>query len=99
MKTVFPIAFLPRDHALARLVGSEGWRLRMGRDHAPQGLVQIVHVSTGAADHLPAEISLDIDAQASIVETYMGDGWANRLTQMSLAKGARLMLAPSMSRA
>jgi Fe-S cluster assembly protein SufD len=81
------------DHALARLVGHEGWALRLGRDHAPAGLVQIIHVSTGAADHLSAEIALDVDAQASIVETYVGEGWANRLTQMSLAKGARLMLA------
>lgn len=83
----------PGDHALARLVGHEGWALKLGRDHAPAGLVQIVHVSTGAADHLPAEIGLDVDAQASIVETYVGEGWTNRLTQMSLAKGARLMLA------
>ncbi|PWG02412.1 SufB/SufD family protein [Sphingosinicella humi] len=83
----------PRGHPLAALAGASGWSLRLDRDHAPAGLVQIVHVSTGAADHLPAEIVLDVDAQASIVETYMGDGWANRLTQMSLAKGARLMLA------
>ncbi|MFC7499151.1 SufD family Fe-S cluster assembly protein [Enterovirga sp. GCM10030262] len=81
------------DHALARLAGHEGWSLKLGRDHAPAGLVQIVHVSTGAADHLAAEVVLDVDAQASIVETYVGEGWANRLTQMSLAKGARLMLA------
>jgi Fe-S cluster assembly protein SufD len=83
----------PADHALARLVGREGWTLRLGRDHAPQGLVQIVHVSTGAADHLPAMIDLDEDAQASIVETFIGDGWINRLTQMRLARGARLMLS------
>ena len=56
------------------------------------GLVQIVHVSTGAADHLAAEIVLDVDAQASIVETFIGDGWTNRLTGIALGKGARLML-------
>ena len=83
----------PADHALARLVGREGWKLRLGRDHAPAGLVQIVHVSTGGADHLPAEIALDVDAQASVVETYIGEGWINRLTRMTLAKGARLMLS------
>jgi Fe-S cluster assembly protein SufD len=82
----------PADHALARLVGTEGWTLKLGRDHAPQGLVQIVHVTTGGADHLPASIELDEDAQASIVETYIGEGWANRLTTIRLAKGARLML-------
>jgi Fe-S cluster assembly protein SufD len=82
----------PRDHALARLVGREGWRLRLGRGHAPQGIVQIVHVTTGGADHLPALVELDVDAQASIVETYIGHGWANRLSQFRLYKGARLML-------
>ncbi|HEX8257018.1 MAG TPA: SufD family Fe-S cluster assembly protein [Allosphingosinicella sp.] len=83
----------PRDHALARQVGREGWKLKLGRDHAPQGLVQIVHVSTGAADHLPAEVELDVDAQASIVETFIGHGWTNRLSHFRLFKGARLMLA------
>jgi Fe-S cluster assembly protein SufD len=82
-----------RDHALARLVGREGWRLRLGKHHAPPGLVQIVHVTTGAADHLPAQVELDVDAQASIVETYIGHGWTNRLSTFRLAKGARLMLS------
>jgi Fe-S cluster assembly protein SufD len=81
------------DHALARLVGREGPALRLGRDHAPPGLVQIVHVSTGGADHLPAAIALDTDAQASVVETFVGDGWANRLTHIALGPHARLMLA------
>jgi Fe-S cluster assembly protein SufD len=83
-------------HALAKLVGREGWTLKLGRDHAPAGLVQIVHVSTGAADHLPAAIELDVDAQASVVETFIGEGWANRLTKMTLAKGARLMISRRM---
>jgi Fe-S cluster assembly protein SufD len=82
-----------RDHALARLVGREGWRLRLGRDHAPQGVVQIVHATTGAADHLPALVELDVDAQASIVETFIGHGWTNRLSTFRLFKGARLMLS------
>jgi Fe-S cluster assembly protein SufD len=81
------------DHALARLAGRSGWKLTLGRDHAPPGLVQIVHVSTGAADHLAAEIELDVDAQASVVETYLGEGWTNRLSAIRLAKGARLMLS------
>ncbi|HEX6377113.1 MAG TPA: SufD family Fe-S cluster assembly protein [Allosphingosinicella sp.] len=81
------------DHALARLVGREGWVLRLGRDHAPPGIVQIFHISTGGADHLPAQIALDADAQASVVETFIGDGWANRLTRIQLAPHARLMLA------
>jgi Fe-S cluster assembly protein SufD len=88
-----PVEVAANDHPLASLAGRSGWRLRLGRDHAPHGLVQIVHVSTGAADHLAAEIALDVDAQASIVETYVGEGWTNRLSGIALAKGARLMLS------
>jgi Fe-S cluster assembly protein SufD len=80
-------------HALAKLVGKEGWTLRLGRDHAPPGIVQIVHVATGGADHLPGRIVLGEDAQASLVETFVGEGWINRLTGIGLAKGARLMIA------
>jgi Fe-S cluster assembly protein SufD len=87
------LAVHAQDHALARLAGHRGWKLKLGRDHAPQSLVQIVHVSTGGADHLAAEIELDVDAQASVVETFIGNGWANRLTGITLYKGARLMLA------
>jgi Fe-S cluster assembly protein SufD len=88
-----PVEAEPGDHALARLVGGEGWTLRLGRDHAPSGLVQIVHISTGGADHLPAAIELETDAQASVVETFVGEGWANRLTRIALGSHARLMLA------
>ena len=79
-------------HPLGRLAGKTGWSLKLGRDHAPAGLVQVIHVSTGAADHLAAEIVLDEGAQASIVETFVGDGWTNRLTGMRLGRNARLML-------
>jgi Fe-S cluster assembly protein SufD len=81
------------SHPLGRLAGRSGWSLRLDRDHAPAGLVQIIHVSTGAADHLAAGIALDEDAQASIVESFVGDGWTNRLTGISLGKSARLMLS------
>ena len=80
------------DHPLARLAGRSGWTLKLRPDHALPGPVQIVHVSTGAADHLAAEIALDEDAQASVVETFIGEGWANRLTGITLGTGARLML-------
>jgi Fe-S cluster assembly protein SufD len=80
-------------HPLGRLAGKAGWSLRLGRDQAPPGLLQIVHVSTGSADHLAAEIRLDDDAQASIVETFVGEGWTNRLTGVTLGKSARLMLS------
>jgi Fe-S cluster assembly protein SufD len=89
---VGPVAVSVNDHALARLAGHSGWVLRLGRDHATTGPIQIVHVSTGAADHLAAELALDVDAQASVVESFIGEGWANRLTGIRLAKGARLML-------
>jgi Fe-S cluster assembly protein SufD len=88
-----PVAAEAPDHALARIVGLEGWTLRLEGDRAPQGLVQILHVSTGGADHLPAVIELGRDAQASVVETFIGDGWANRLTRIALGDQARLMLA------
>ncbi|HET9638477.1 MAG TPA: SufD family Fe-S cluster assembly protein [Allosphingosinicella sp.] len=81
------------DHPLARLVGREGWTLRIGRDGAPPGLVQIIHVSTGGADHLPAAIELGVDAQASVIETFIGEGWTNRLSRIGLEAHARLMLA------
>jgi len=81
------------SHPLGRLAGKAGWSLRLGRGHAPAGMVQIIHVSTGAADHLAAAITLDGDAQASIVETFIGEGWTNRLTGITLRKGARLMLS------
>jgi len=80
-------------HPLGRLAGRSGWSLKLGRDHSPPGLVQIVYVSTGAADHLAGEIRLDVDAQASVVESFVGTGWANRLTGITLFKGARLMLS------
>ena len=89
---VGPVA-VETGHPLGRLAGRSGWTLRLGRGHAPPGLVQIVHVSTCAADHLAAGIALDDDAQASIVESFVGEGWTNRLTGIALGKGARLMLS------
>ena len=80
-------------HPLGRLVGREGWTLKLGSDHSAPGLIQVVHVSTGGADHLPAAIELGEDAQASIVETFVGEGWANCLTRIALGPHARLMLA------
>jgi Fe-S cluster assembly protein SufD len=87
------VAAVAADHPLARHVTGSGWRLRLRADYAAQGLVQIVHMSTGGANHLAGEIELDVDAQASIVETFVGNGWANRATGMRLFRGARLMLS------
>jgi len=80
------------DHALGRLASGTGWALRLDRD-AAAGLIEIVHVSTGGANHLAGLIELGGDATATIVERFVGDGWANRLTVMRLAPSARLMRA------
>ena len=78
------------SHALARLTGTTGWRLHLRERTAASGLVQIIHLTTGADDHLAAEIVLDEGASASVVETFIGHGWTNRLTAVRLARAARL---------
>ena len=80
-------------HPLARLATRMGWRLHLGRDHAAAGTIELVHLSTGGANHLAGEIVLEEDAQASLVETFVGAGWVNRATTIRLARSARLMLA------
>lgn len=79
------------DHPLGSAATGAGWTLSLGIDHAASGPVEIVHVATGGANHLPGRIALAQDAQASIVETFVGAGWSNRLTRIDLAAGARLM--------
>ena len=81
------------SHPLGKLAGREGWSLRLGRDHAPAGTVEIVHLATGGAGHVAGEILLDDDAQASVVQSFIGDGWSNQATQIRLGRSARLMLA------
>lgn len=78
-------------HPLGRLATAKGWTLALGRDAASSGPVEIIHVATGGANHVAGRIALDEDAQASIVETFVGDGWSNRLTRITLAPTARLM--------
>jgi Fe-S cluster assembly protein SufD len=81
-------------HPLAKLATGPGWTLSLGKDAvAAKPAIEIVHVATGGASHVPARILLAEDAHASIVETYVGDGWANRLTRIDLARSARLMRA------
>jgi Fe-S cluster assembly protein SufD len=83
------------DHPLGRLATGPGWTLALPKDGAspPGGPIEIVHVATGGASHLPARIVMAEDAQASIVETHVGDGWANRLTVIEMGASARLMRA------
>jgi len=82
-------------HPLGKLATGPGWTLALPKDAStpPGGPIEIVHVATGGANHLPARIILGEDAQASIVETYVGDGWANRLTVIEMGRSARLMRA------
>ncbi len=81
---------LGSEHPLGRRTAGTGWSL-----HVPaQGVtdtIQIVHLSTGGENHLPAQLVLAEDAVAHVVETYAGQGWANRLTRIALARSARLM--------
>lgn len=78
------------DHPLGSLAVGEGWALHLGPEHAAT-CIQIVHLGTGGENHVPARILLADDAVASVVETFAGTGWANRLTAIALGKGARLM--------
>lgn len=89
--SVEPLA-LATDHPLAMRTAGTGWSLDLAGEQVAK-TVQIVHVATGGENHLPARIVLAADAVASVVETYVGTGWTNRLTGISLAKGARLMRA------
>lgn len=81
---------LDTAHALGSLAHGEGWSLTLGREEAV-ATIQIVHLGSGGESGVPARIVMGEDAVASVVETYAGSGWANRLTMMTLARGARLM--------
>jgi Fe-S cluster assembly protein SufD len=90
--TIGPVG-VQSGHPLGSLVTGDGWTLELGQDHSPTATIEILHVGTGGASQLPARIALGEGAQASFVETYVGEGWANRLTVLSLAQGARVMRA------
>ena len=77
-------------HVLGKHAAGRGWSLTLERD-AVADPVQIVHVATGGENHLPAEIVLDADAAAQVVETFVGAGWANRSTRIVIGDAARLM--------
>ena len=79
-------------HALGSLAGTQGWSLALGRDAASDP-IQIVHVSTGGANHAASAITLDTDATATLIESFAGEGWANRAASFTLARSARLMIA------
>jgi len=79
-------------HVLGARTTGHGWSLRV-EAHASAELIQIVHIATGGENHVPAEIVLADGAQASVVETYVGTGWSNRSTRMTLGAGAKLTRA------
>ena len=82
------------SHVLARLTrGAVGVTLTVGTAHATRGPVQLVHVATGGAAQLRHRLTLADDAQASIVETYIGapDSWTNVAVDIDLGRSARLM--------
>lgn len=78
------------EHPLGRRTAGRGWALDLPADAAADP-VQVVHVATGLANHMPAEIVLADDAVAQVVETFVGTGWTNRFTRVILGKAARLM--------
>ena len=80
------------EHPLGARTGGDGWAIELAEDAAAWP-VQVVHVGSGGANHLPAEIVLADDAVAQVVETYVGTGWLNRFTRVTLGKAARLMRA------
>ena len=83
-----PSAVTAHDHPLARLAGRTGWPLTLGRDHAPPGLVQIVQSRPAPPTISPPSCARRRCA-ASMVETYIGEGWTNRLTPGSRSPRAR----------
>lgn len=83
---------LVSDHPLGQQAIGEGWQLNLEAGQTPAP-IEILHVATGGANHLPARISLGEGSAATIVETFIGEGWSNRLTQICLARSARLARA------
>ncbi|MCP3729575.1 SufD family Fe-S cluster assembly protein [Sphingomonas sp. MG17] len=79
-------------HPLGQFAAGQGYELRFppASFTAP---IEIEHVVVGEESHLPLRFVLDDDAVVSVVETYSGGGWSNRLSEFSLGKGARLMRA------
>ena len=85
-----PVA-IASDHPLGTLAtGHAGWTLTVPAGETIADTIQIVHIATGGANHVPAQIMLADGARAGIVETHAGDGWSNRLTDITLGAGAHL---------
>lgn len=85
-------------HVLGQRASGPGWALRVGADGV-EDPVQIIHLASGGANHVPATIDLADGAAASVVETFVGSGWSNRATRVTLGDGARLMRSVRMLQA
>ena len=88
--TLGPVENAQGDHPLERLAGNAGWRLNAAV--ALPGPVEIIHASSGGADPLAAAIRLADGAEATVVETFVGTGWANRAVSIQVGGGGRLGL-------
>jgi Fe-S cluster assembly protein SufD len=82
---------LQSAHPLGRFAAGPGFELRFKPDSATT--LQILHVSTGEDDQLAMHLRIDEGAAVSVVETFVGTGWTNRLTRIDAAPAARLMHA------
>ena len=83
-------ALVAGSHALGQHASGPGWALRVAADGV-EDPVQVVHLASGGANHVPAAIVLAAGAAATVVETFVGSGWSNRATRIVLGDGARLM--------
>ena len=80
------------EHSLGlRTRGHSGVAVTLDHKHGSGETIQIVHLSNGGENHVPAQFTLAQDVPASIVETFVGSGWSNRMTRITLDRGARLM--------
>ena len=85
-------------HALGQHATGPGWALRVAADGV-ESPVQVVHLASGGANHVPAAIELAAGAAATVIETFIGSGWSNRATRIMLGDGARLMRSVRMLQA
>lgn len=83
------------DHPLG-CRATRGWTLRLDAK-AVADPVQVVHVATGGDNHVAAAIDVADEASARVVETFVGAGWSNRATRVTLGRSARLMRAVRMT--
>lgn len=86
------------SHVLGQRASGAGWALRVAADGV-EDPVQVVHVASGGANHVPASIELAAGATATVVETFVGSGWSNRATRVVLGDRARLMRSVRMLQA